>query len=310
MSPTPTEAHALEIATAFRGEAPASVRRFPLGLAHWVYDVVFIDDSRIVVRMTTPEQRLTFQGVVHWSETLRPLGVPLPALLGRGELHGFPYLVLERLEGEDLRVVYATLSSAQRLRIATELSRVQGLVAALPEGPGYGYVCLPHGPYETSWRSVLNRILGQSKARIESAGRVSMRTVQRVEQRAADFERYFAAVVPTPFLDDTTTKNVIVHAGALSGIVDVDEMAFGDPLLTIGLTRASLLAAGHDCEYTDMWSALLSLTREQSDVVRFYAALFGVVFLGELGEAFNRELPTFDEELCARLERLVDEHLS
>ena len=38
------------------------------------------------------------------------------------------------------------------------------------------------------------------------------------------------ALSPVPFLHDTTTKNVIVTPeGSFSGIVDVDDLCFGDP---------------------------------------------------------------------------------
>ena len=40
------------------------------------------------------------------------------------------------------------------------------------------------------------------------------------------------AVPPLPFLDDLTTKNVLVDGGRLSGVVDVDVVCFGDPLAT------------------------------------------------------------------------------
>ena len=51
------------------------------------------------------------------------------------------------------------------------------------------------------------------------------------------------ALPPTPFLHDTTTKNVIVTpAGSFSGIVDVDDLCFGDPRYAVALTSAALLA--------------------------------------------------------------------
>ena len=49
---------------------------------------------------------------------------------------------------------------------------------------------------------------------------------------------------PIPFLHDTTTKNVIVTPeGAFSGIVDVDDLCFGDPRYVVALTLPSLTAA-------------------------------------------------------------------
>ena len=72
-------------------------------------------------------------------------------------------------------------------------------------------------------------------------------SVRKVANCATRFERYFAQIRPTPFLDDTTTKNVIVHEGKLSGIVDVDWICFGYPFGqprpnaagTIGVRRLS-----------------------------------------------------------------------
>ena len=45
------------------------------------------------------------------------------------------------------------------------------------------------------------------------------------------------SIPPTPFLHDATTKNVLVTAkGAFSGIVDVDDLCFGDPRYPAALT--------------------------------------------------------------------------
>jgi hypothetical protein len=298
------------VVAGFCGAAPQSVRRFAMGLAHWVYDVRLADGARLVVRLTTPEQRTAFAGAVHWSHALRPLGVPLPAMLAHGESEGLPYLVLERLDGDDLGVVYSELTSNQRKTLAIEISRVQRLVTALPEGAGYGVVGVPAGPYLRTWRAVLDATLGESRARIAAAGLVSLDVVERVQQRAARFDRYFARVRPVPFLDDITTKNVIVHRGSLSGIVDVDEICFGDPLFTIGQTRAILLKSSLEADYTDHWCDALNLTPEERSVVAFYAAVFCVVFMSEFGHRFNREVTQPDETELAHLERLLDDHLT
>lgn len=277
-----------------------------MGLAHWVYDVRFADGTSVVVRLTKNEHRQLFAGAVHWSKELRPLGIPLPAMLEHGEHRGLPYLVLERLAGDDLGAVYAKLTSAQRDGIARDMSRLQQLVATLPEGQGYGSASLPRGPFVPTWRAYLDDMLSTSRARIEAAGLVSPNVVDRVAQASIALDDYFAAIRPTPFLDDATTKNVLVYEGQLSGIVDVDELGFGDPLLTIGLTRASLLAAGRDCEYTDFWCGALALSAEQYEAVSFYSTLFWVVFMSEQGQCFNRGIEPTDQALIARLTHLLD----
>ena len=114
---------------------------------------------------------------------------------------------------------------------------------------------------------------------MESAG-VSLPTgVDRLIQSVSGFSAYFAEVRRVPFLDDTCTKNVLVHDGALTGIVDVDWVCFGDGLLTVALTRASLLGSNRDEAYTDHWCKLLDLTPRQQAVVRLYTALFFLDFM-------------------------------
>jgi len=111
-------------------------------------------------------------------------------------------------------------------------------------------------------------------------------------------------------LDDATTKNVLVHSGRLSGIVDVDWPCFGDPLLTLGLTRASLLAAARPLHYTDHWGQLWGLSSAKRSTVELYTALFAVDFLSSLGHAFNGEPAPASPTYVARLERIVAESLA
>lgn len=306
----PTEDYAAAVVRDVIRQEPKSIRRFPMGIAHWVYDVRLRDGSSIVVRMGTSEQREDFVGALHWSKKLRPLGVPLPDLIAHGEHEGHPYLVLERLEGEDLGVVYGSLSSAERRSIAEEVLRVQRIVGTLPDGSGYGFLRLPTDRGHESWSDVIQHSLARSRARIESAGLMSLDAVHRVAEHAGRLQPYFSDVPPRPFLDDTTTKNVLVHAGRLSGIVDVDQLCFGDPLFTVGLTRAALLGSGEDPEYADRWCEALDLSEEQRQVMHFYTALFCVDLMSEFGQHFSQGVQQFDQGRLERLEKAVDESLS
>jgi aminoglycoside phosphotransferase (APT) family kinase protein len=289
------------------GQVPESIRRFSTGIAHWVYDIRLPDGASIVVRLGTADQAADFIGALHWSKTLRPLGVPLPVLLAHGEYGGHPYLVLERLAGEDLGQVYHSLTSAERKSLAEQVCRVQRIVGALPEGAGYGFLRLPTEPGRKSWSDVIEASLSRSRRRIEKAGLVNSDPIDRVATHARQFQSYFSRVRPTPFLDDMTTKNVLVHAGRLSGIVDVDWLCFGDSLFTVALTRAALLGSGDDLEYTDHWCEMLDLTKEQQDVVRFYTALFCVDFMSEFGKRFNQGVEPLDLERLGRLEKILND---
>ncbi len=116
---------------------------------------------------------------------------------------------------------------------------------------------------------------------------------------------------PICFLDDLTTKNVIVHRRRLSGIVDVDAVSFGDLLIAPALTRMSLLARGWDTEYVDAWLDAMDAGREQRAVLDTYTAWFCVVFLSEIGHAFNQEVaPPVDEAKIAALLEILNRLLT
>ena len=305
----PTEKDALSIARDLTGEMPASIERFSTGNGHWVYDVRSADGSAMVVRMGAASQREDFLGAIHWSRTLRPLGVPLPELIAAGDHRGLPYVVLERLPGRDLEQVYSSLSVTERQVIAEAVCDIQRRVGTMPSGTGYGFLRLPGDPGRPSWSAVVEASLARSRARMEAAGLMSLRSVDLVSEWAGRFAGYFSRVRATPFLDDVTTKNVLVHAGRLSGIVDVDWVCYGDALFTVALTRTAILSAGAHPDYTDHWCDVLALTEEEREVVRFYTALFCVDFMSEYGQKFNRDVRPVNQKRLSLLERMLREHL-
>jgi hypothetical protein len=245
-SEAPSERDAARLVELALGERAVHVHRFTTGLAHYVYDVV-TDSGRAVVARIARSQPPSIAHAVAWSERLRPLGVPLPALLhadAEARLLAWPSMLLERLPGTDIGHAYAALSTAQKADIARGVCAAQALVQALPPARGYGLACTYEEPLLPTWQGVVEASLARSRARIAAAGVVDPAHVERVAELVPSFGRHFAAIAPRPFMDDTTTKNVIVHEGRLAGIVDVDALCFGDPLFTVGLTRASLLELG------------------------------------------------------------------
>jgi aminoglycoside phosphotransferase (APT) family kinase protein len=305
----PDEDVASDIVMLFCGRKPDHIQRFATGIGHWVYDVRHSGGEQVVVRIGTPDQAEDFAGAVHWSRLLRPIGVPLPSLLGAGTHQQFPYVLLERLPGEDLGLAYDNLDVEQKKAIAGQICDVQRLAASLGLGWGYGYVKLPDATRRSSWRHVIDDSIRRSHSRLKSVNALDSSAISRVTSKAAQLDGYFSRVRPTPFLDDVTTKNVIVHDGKLSGIVDVDWICFGDPLFTVALTRASLLSSGRDLSYTDHWCHLLALSSEEHAALQFYTGLFFLDFMSELGQRFNRDTPTVTVQEVERLEILLEEQL-
>jgi Ser/Thr protein kinase RdoA (MazF antagonist) len=310
MIDTPSEATAEAIAIAFSGQKPHRIQRFDTGIAHWVYDVQSENGDNIVVKIGTQDQHDDITGAIAWTKALRPLGIPLPPVLSSGVLLGFPFLIMPRLPGSDLGTAYPILTRPQKLGLAAELFRVQRLVHALPEGHAFGFAKRLGCPTHPTWKHVLHDSIDRSRSRILSAALLSPVVINPLLEGLQRLEPYFDSIRPTPFLDDTTTKNVLVHNGVLSGIIDVDWICYGDPLFVIALTRTSLLNCGFDTSYTDAWAGLWDPTDLQKSALSFYTALFCADFLGELGHRFNGNNPISTALDVDRLQCLLSENVN
>ena len=237
------------------------------------------------MRIARPGNRGILENGVYWSRLLRPKGVPLPQVLGQEfpeAVDRFAYVILHRLPGRDLGLVYSHLKENEKRRIVADLVRIQKIVATLPQGHGFGHVARYDGSYPyPCWSAVVRGSLQRSHKRLERSGRVDVSVVGLVEKRSEQFEAYFDHIQPVPFLDDITTKNVIVHEGKLSGIVDVDWMGFGDSIVTLALTRMSLLELGYSTDYVEFWAEELKLSGEQHRVLDIYAAACCLDFISD-----------------------------
>lgn len=310
MDASPDASAARAIAERLLDQPVQRCERFPTGLRHWVYDVETTDGRRIVVRLAHPDHRLDLAGGRFWMERLRKMGMPVPELLAADVDGPQPYLVLHRLPGTDLGNVHDELTIAQLRGIALAVLDLQAQTATLDPARGFGYARNYEESLNDTWLSVLEASVGRAERWIAAAAVVDPALPARVRQSLAAAAASFGDVTPTAFLHDATTKNVIVADGRLSGLVDVDEMAFGDPLWTVALTRMSLLAAGRSTYYTEVQAdALRPIDNpcEFDERLDLYTALHGLTFLGEIGQTFNRATAApIDHEYRHRLEHLVD----
>lgn len=201
---------AARIARQTVGHVPASVRRFTTGAQHYVFDLCFTERPPVVVRIGDESAHILMAGAVYLSDLLRSRGVPLPALLAHDTHAERPWLVLERLPGADLGDVINDLSDQQCDEIARRVAQAQLVASKLGSAGRYGYAVLPEQAPYTGWTQVLDAHLARSRSRITSAGLFNIGHIESIEAILATLRDQVDAVVPTPFLHDTTTKNVIV----------------------------------------------------------------------------------------------------
>jgi aminoglycoside phosphotransferase (APT) family kinase protein len=286
MAKVPNEMLAGKLAALTTGQLPVAVQRFPTGSQHYVYEARFADRPPVVVRIADATGAALMVGASTLSHQLRPLGVPLPEILAEDLTPPFPYLVLERLPGTDLGHVVAQLPEGRLAAIAAAVARAQAIVASTSSSGRYGYAIVPGEAPADRWSQVVEANLERSRGRTLAAGLFDLGAVRAVAQLAEQWRPELDAQAAVPFLHDTTTKNVIIAPdGAFSGIVDVDDLCFGDPRYVAALTLASLLVSGGPAGYVDAWLGQAGLADDR--LFRLYVAVFLVDFMAEHGQVFN-----------------------
>lgn len=282
----------------YRGGDPRAIVRLATGSCNYVYRVDD-GDATWVLRATDPERRGQLAGSAYWLGALAGQGLPIAAVEHDGLDAATPFLVLGYLPGRDLGAVYADLDAGQKRRLARDLQAVQRRVGALANPGRYGYLSRLDDPAaRPDWESVVAAHLRRSRSWIAQCGLFDPGLVDAAEALLPRFRTVLAAVEPRAFLDDATTKNVLVADGGLSGVVDLDWLCFGDRLYAAALTRMALLDAGRDTDYVDF---ILEEENGAPDrpagspvdtaLFDFYTLAFCLDFIGGAGMAFNKARP-------------------
>ncbi len=301
----PDKTVAAAIAGSVVGTAPTAIRRFTTGSRHYVYEALFRDRDPVVVRIGTRSAHMEMAGAVRLSGLLRVQGAPLPAILGEDIRAELPWLVLERLPGSDLGAVIGALSDGQLDQIAAGVAAAQAIAATTRSAGRYGYATTPEEAPHGRWSEVLEDNLDRSRERIRVAGLFDPALVDAVRRMLAARRIEIDRLLPTPFLHDTTTKNVIVAPdGRLSGIVDVDDLCFGDPRYAAALTFVALSGYGGPIRYVEHW--LRHAGAEDDAMFRLYVALFLLDLMGEHSNVFNGNQRPSTPQARASLIRALD----
>ena len=308
----PTEQDAIRIVEEVTKEKVKEIKRFSTGKAHYVYDIV-TEKRKLVARIAREDSIYYFEGALYWYPILQEKTVPLPNLI-YSEIdpgkHGFAVMIMDRLPGKDLGDVYQTLTKEQKKELAKTIASFQLKVQKMPLGPGFGYAkSYKDSSLERNYIDVVYAHLERSRGRITDEKVISYALIEKVKSIIDRHKEYFLAVEPRPFLDDTTTKNVIIDNGKLTGVVDVDFICFGDILQLIGLINMALLEKKFETDYVDYLIEELKLDKEQKTILNLYTLLSAVDFLTAHGHVFNQDKLQIEKDQIEYLKSVLDNYL-
>jgi aminoglycoside phosphotransferase (APT) family kinase protein len=296
------EEFAREITQEILGVKTASIQRFPTGLSHFVFDVSAENGFSCVIRIARPERTQEFERGIKWHAEIESLGVRLPQIYEVGEINDHHFAVYERLMGDDLENLYPSLSAQEVKRIAEEVAEIQRSIQTLDKRL-FGRT--------NSWEEVLRGVISRSEREILWHGLCDPKYIdlilEEIEKHAEDFH----TIEPVAFLYDLSVRNVIIFNGNVTGIIDVDDVWYGDPLLAIGRGKTILLAMRQDTDFINHWCAYLELTAQEMRMVELYSLLYCLRFMGTIGTKLNGNASIQTNPENARLfESLADNILN
>lgn len=269
---------------------PRSIERFSTGQGNYVFHVRF-DSQSFVCRCGEN----SYEETLYLLSELHKLELPVSKVIASGQYQRLHYMIATYLDGMELGEIYPLLSDDQKQTIAKEVICIQNRVAQLPISAS------------DNWTHWVTSMLNRAKTRIAANGYFDPRLVDQLFPLADELKPYWDKLTPVPYLDDITTKNLLIKDGHVSGIIDVDWLECGDPLTFVALTNMALLNLGHDTRYIQYLLAELHISPEQERVFQFYTLLYCVDFMGERGTTFLGRTVPVNTEIIAKLNQLYIE---
>lgn len=254
-----------------------SVVRQPLThSSNAVFRVVLADERSVALRISP--QANTFNYTAHNLEVLRGLGLPVQTVLATGRTPtGGSFIILNWIPGRDLLYELSNMRPEQMMHVAQSVADYQRRVGTLPQSKRFGWAPIGRDAQSAAWDDIFGP---PAISPMPPAASKLDNLRERLRRLRALLQNYFQTVMPICFLDDLTLKNVLVADGTLRGIIDLDYVCYGDPLMSVGATLAyierHLGPAGRT--YGEALVHCWSPTAQAHRALRFYAALWAVGF--------------------------------
>lgn len=283
-----------ELCLEYFDEEPSSIERCSVGHGNFVY-IVECKDSKYVIRCSKEVD--AYEKSIYWLEKLANIEIPVPTVIGKGTYKEYEYLILTYIEGKDIGDVYSKLTDSEKRAIAKEIVSIQDKVAELH---------WDEVDEDWSWYSFIVYMLERAKERIAVNCYFDVNKVERLYGLMEPLKTYFSYVKPIAYLDDISSKNLLIHNGELSGIIDIDWIGIGDKLTYVALTNIALLNLEYDTDYVKYILDEMQVSEVQYKAFLFYSLMYCVDFMGERGMTFMDKTIEVNEQIIDRLNGIYD----
>lgn len=270
------------------------IERCGVGHGNYVY-IISDETDKYVIRCS--EEEHAYADTIYWLTQLRKINIPVPEIIANGRYQNYDYVILFYIDGEDLGIVYPALSDDEKHAIAREVVRIQNIVGTME---------LKEIDDNWSWKRFIQDTLDRARERIEKNGYFDTDKVERVWKMGESLQDYFRQIKPIAYLDDISTKNLLIQKGKVSGVIDIDWIGVGDKLTYIAMTNVALLHMDYDTDYVEHLLDEMHLDQTERRAFIYYSLLFCVDFMGERGMQFGDKKIEVNDTVIDRLNQIYD----
>lgn len=285
-----------EAITIFENDTKKSVvqiERCGTGIANYVF-IVSTATEKFVLRCSKDAN--AYKDSVYWLNKLSICEIPISTVLSQGKYNEYSYLILYYICGDDIGNVYYKLSDIEKRQIAQEVIAIQRKVARVDISTDTQW----------TWTYVIEEILERAEERIKQNQYFDAGKIHIIKSAQHEIQEYLDMIEPIPYLDDISTKNLLIYEGRLSGIIDIDWIGVGDMLTFVAMTNVALLNMDLDTQYVDYLLEEIHLDAMQYKAFIFYCLIFCVDFMGERGMQFLDKMIPVNETIIKRLNGIFD----
>lgn len=269
------------------------IERCSVGIANYVF-IVSTATEKFILRCSKEED--AYKDTTYWLSKLSECEIPIPAVLAQGKYKDYSYLILSYMRGDDMGNVYFQLNDSEKKQIAKEVVDIQRKVSKINVATDA----------EWTWNGVVDETLNRAEQRIKRKHYFDINKINIIRNLKQEIQGYLNKVRPIPYLDDISTKNLLIYEGKISGIIDIDWIGLGDMLTFAALTKVALLNMDLDTKYIDYLLDEIHPNIIEYKAFVFYCLMYCVDFMGERGMQFLDKTISVNKCIIQRLNDIFD----
>ena len=269
------------------GGAPLKILRKTIGICNEVYELGYLTES-FILRMNREKEWI--YGSHQFLPLFQKLEIKTPTIIAEDYTKTefpFCYQIQNKLEGEDLLLVFETLSTVQLKSIAQEISLVFDKFNTLPFEQSFGGLRGENEDHISDLFTIIEERKNGILQRNQTSNVIDEELEGILHELVEKHKSYFLSVRPKLYFDDMSSKNVMIYNGQFNGLVDLDFLSKGDYLEGIGAIMAVWWGSEAGDLYVNEIIERQNLNILQRKMVKVYAILHLLLWTSEAGVQFN-----------------------